>query len=67
MYKIQAAWIGFTVAAMLSFSASAQDAVRQNFIVLQKPYDLEMLRRSLADARAWRDRQDEIALRSVAG
>src|SRR5438552_3944045 len=26
MYKIQAAWIGFTVAAMLSFSASAQDA-----------------------------------------
>ena len=32
------------------YSASAQDAVRQGVIVLQKPYDLESLRRNVREA-----------------
>jgi two-component system NtrC family sensor kinase len=32
------------------YSASAQDAVRQGVIVLQKPYDLENLRRNVREA-----------------
>jgi two-component system, NtrC family, sensor kinase len=32
------------------YSASAQDAVRQGVVVLQKPYDLDALRRSIRDA-----------------
>jgi two-component system, NtrC family, sensor kinase len=32
------------------YSASAQDAVRQGVIVLQKPYDLESLRRNIHEA-----------------
>jgi two-component system, NtrC family, sensor kinase len=32
------------------YSASAQDAVRQGVVVLQKPYDLDSLRRSIRDA-----------------
>ncbi len=41
------------------YSASAQDAVRQGVLVLQKPYDLESLRRNIreavesAKARGW--------------
>jgi len=34
------------------YSASAQDAVRQGVIVLQKPYDLESLRRNIREAMA---------------
>ena len=34
------------------YSASAQDAVRQNFIVVQKPYEIETLKKSLEEARA---------------
>ncbi len=34
------------------YSASAQDAVRQNFIVVQKPYELETLKKSLEEALA---------------
>ncbi|MGC1779505.1 MAG: ATP-binding protein [Xanthobacteraceae bacterium] len=33
------------------YSSSAQDAVRRGFAVLQKPYDLEGLRRAVGDAR----------------
>ncbi|MGH6665012.1 MAG: ATP-binding protein, partial [Pseudolabrys sp.] len=32
------------------YSASAQDAVRQGVVVLQKPYDLESLRRNIGEA-----------------
>jgi two-component system NtrC family sensor kinase len=32
------------------YSASAQDAVRQGVVVLQKPYDLDSLRRTIRDA-----------------
>jgi two-component system NtrC family sensor kinase len=32
------------------YSASAQDAVRQGVVVLQKPYDLESLRRNIREA-----------------
>ena len=32
------------------YSASAQDAVRQGVVVLQKPYDLEALRRNIREA-----------------
>jgi two-component system NtrC family sensor kinase len=33
------------------YSSSAQDAVRQNFAVLQKPYDLAALDRALREAQ----------------
>ena len=41
-----------TVPVLLTtgYSASAQDAVRQGVIVLQKPYDLESLRRNVREA-----------------
>jgi DNA-binding NtrC family response regulator len=32
------------------YSASAQDAVRHGVVVLQKPYDLEGLRRNIREA-----------------
>ena len=32
------------------YSASAQDALRQGVVVLQKPYDLENLRRNVREA-----------------
>jgi two-component system, NtrC family, sensor kinase len=38
------------------YSSSAQDAVRQGFEVLQKPYDLAALKRGLAAARKAMDR-----------
>jgi hypothetical protein len=38
------------------FSSSAQDAVRQGFEVLQKPYDIAALERGLNAARAWAER-----------
>ncbi len=41
---------GIPVLLTTGYSASAQDAVRQGVVVLQKPYDLEALRRHLRDA-----------------
>jgi two-component system NtrC family sensor kinase len=41
---------GIPVLLTTGYSASAQDAVRQGVIVLQKPYDLEGLRRNIREA-----------------
>jgi two-component system NtrC family sensor kinase len=41
---------GIPVLLTTGYSASAQDAVRQGVVVLQKPYDLEALRRNLREA-----------------
>jgi len=41
---------GIPVVLTTGYSASAQDAVRQGVIVLQKPYDLDALRRHLREA-----------------
>jgi two-component system NtrC family sensor kinase len=41
---------GIPVLLTTGYSASAQDAVRQGVIVLQKPYDLESLRRNIREA-----------------
>ena len=38
------------------FSSSAQDAVRQGFEVLQKPYDIAALERGVTAVRNWADR-----------
>ncbi len=46
------------------YSSSAQDAVRQGFEVLQKPYDLATLKRALAAARKAADQR--AAVRAVA-
>ena len=50
------------------YSASAQDAVLRNFVVLQKPYDLDMLRKALLETirqTATRDGKAEPALKST--
>jgi len=36
------------------YSSSARDAVAQGFVVLQKPFDLAALERSLREARRWK-------------
>jgi len=41
---------GIPVLLATGYSASAQDAVHQGFVVLQKPYDLESLRRHIREA-----------------
>jgi len=41
---------GIPVLLTTGYSASAQDAVRQGVVVLQKPYDLEGLRRNIREA-----------------
>ena len=41
---------GIPVLLTTGYSASAQDAVRQGVVVLQKPYDLESLRRNIHEA-----------------
>jgi len=41
---------GIPVLLTTGYSASAQDAVRQGVVVLQKPYDLEALRRHIREA-----------------
>ena len=41
---------GIPVLLTTGYSASAQDAVRQGVIVLQKPYDLESLQRNIREA-----------------
>jgi len=42
---------GIAVLLTTGYSSSAQDAVRQGFEVLQKPYDLAALQRALREAR----------------
>jgi two-component system NtrC family sensor kinase len=52
---------GIPVLLTTGYSASAQEAVRQGVVVLQKPYDLESLRRNIREAIATsktRQRQD---------
>jgi two-component system NtrC family sensor kinase len=41
---------GIPVLLTTGYSASAQDAVRQGMVVLQKPYDLDSLQRNIRDA-----------------
>jgi len=41
---------GIPVLLTTGYSASAQDAVRHGVVVLQKPYDLESLRRNIREA-----------------
>src|SRR5258708_4513986 len=41
---------GIPVLLTTGYSASAQDAVRQGVVVLQKPYDIEGLRRNIREA-----------------
>lgn len=41
---------GIPVLLATGYSVSAQDAVRQGVVVLQKPYDLESLRRAIREA-----------------
>ena len=41
---------GIPVLLTTGYSASAQDAVRQGVVVLQKPYDLEGLQRHIREA-----------------
>jgi two-component system NtrC family sensor kinase len=48
--EIAARFPGIPVLLTTGYSASAQDAVRQGVIVLQKPYDLEGLRRNIREA-----------------
>jgi two-component system NtrC family sensor kinase len=42
------------------YSSSAQDAVRQGFIVVQKPFDIAALEQSLREARRWQAEQGEL-------
>ena len=48
--EIRERFPGIPVLLTTGYSASAQDAVRQGVVVLQKPYDLEALRRHLREA-----------------
>jgi two-component system NtrC family sensor kinase len=41
------------------YSSSAQDAVREGFIVLQKPFDIASLKQGLRQALRWKDDQPE--------
>ena len=41
---------GIPVLLATGYSASAQDAVRHGVVVLQKPYDIEGLRRNIREA-----------------
>src|SRR5665213_877239 len=55
---------GIPVLLTTGYSASAQEAVRQGVVVLQKPYDLESLRRNIREAietTKKRQRQDATA------
>ena len=49
------------------YSSSAQDAVRQGFEVLQKPYDLRALQRALHVARKAVDQTDVPAPQRATG
>jgi two-component system NtrC family sensor kinase len=48
--EIRERFPGIPVLLTTGYSASAQDAVRQGVVVLQKPYDLESLRRNICEA-----------------
>jgi len=48
--EIELRFPGIPVLLATGYSASAQDAVRQGVVVLQKPYDLESLRRHIHEA-----------------
>ena len=48
--EINARFPTIPVLLTTGYSASAQDAVRQGVVVLQKPYDLESLRRNIREA-----------------
>ena len=48
------------------YSSSAQDAVRDGFVVLQKPFDLAALEQGLRDAQRWKLEQSEVAARRAA-
>jgi DNA-binding NtrC family response regulator len=48
--EIRQRFPGIPVLLATGYSASAQDAVRQGVVVLQKPYDLEGLRRGIREA-----------------
>ncbi len=53
---------GIPVLLATGYSASAQDAVRQGVVVLQKPYDLESLRRNIRQAvESVRSRERKVA------
>jgi ActR/RegA family two-component response regulator len=49
------------------YSSSAQDAVRQGFDVLQKPYDLDALERALREAHSAAERRAPRAAQQAAG
>jgi two-component system, NtrC family, sensor kinase len=48
------------------YSSSAQDAVRDGFVVLQKPFDLAALEQGLRDVQRWKLEQGETAARQAA-
>jgi two-component system NtrC family sensor kinase len=50
--EINERFFGITVLLTTGYSASAQEAVRQGVVVLQKPYDLEALQRNIREAIA---------------
>jgi two-component system NtrC family sensor kinase len=56
-HAIRARFPHMPVLLTTGFSSSAQDAVRQGFEVLQKPYDIAALERGLTAAHKWADRQ----------
>jgi hypothetical protein len=43
------------------YSSSAQDAVRDGFVVLQKPFDLAALEQGLRDVQRWKLERGEVA------
>jgi two-component system NtrC family sensor kinase len=49
-HEIGARFPGIPVLLTTGYSASAQDAVQQGVVVLQKPYDLEGLKRNIREA-----------------
>jgi len=49
------------------YSSSAQEAVRQGFVVLQKPFGLVALEQGLRELQSWKESQDAISLRRAAG
>jgi two-component system, NtrC family, sensor kinase len=66
-HAIRARFPHMPVLLTTGFSSSAQDAVRQGFEVLQKPYDISALERGVAAARKWADRQDQPAAQRAMG
>jgi two-component system NtrC family sensor kinase len=58
---------GIVVLLTTGYSSSAQDAVRQGFAVLQKPYDLAALQRALREAPKAAARQTPPAVQPAVG